>query len=39
METDPFFATLRATPQYADLRAAGLACHNGFLAARGRNPS
>jgi DNA-binding winged helix-turn-helix (wHTH) protein/serine/threonine protein kinase len=39
METDPFFATLRATPEYADLRAAGLACHNGLLAARGRNPS
>jgi hypothetical protein len=34
IDSDPLFARLRATPEYADLRAAGLACQNRFLAER-----
>jgi DNA-binding winged helix-turn-helix (wHTH) protein/TolB-like protein len=35
MESDPLFASLRATPEYAGIRAAGQACQNRFLARRG----
>jgi tetratricopeptide (TPR) repeat protein len=34
MESDPLFANLRATPKYAGIRAAGLACHDTFVAQR-----
>ena len=34
IDSDPLFARLRAKPEYADLRAAGLACQNRFLAER-----
>jgi hypothetical protein len=36
METDPLFAKLRATPQYAEIRAAGQACQERFLTERAR---
>ncbi len=35
IESDPLFANLRATPRYAEVRAAGVACQNAFLARRG----
>ena len=35
IESDPLFANLRATPKYAEIRAAGVACQNAFLAQRG----
>jgi DNA-binding winged helix-turn-helix (wHTH) protein/serine/threonine protein kinase len=34
MESDPLLANLRSTAGYAELRAAGLACQNRFLAER-----
>ena len=37
IESDPLFAGLRTTPEYADIRAAGLACQNSFLAQRGNS--
>jgi DNA-binding winged helix-turn-helix (wHTH) protein/serine/threonine protein kinase len=34
MESDPLFANLRATPKYAEIRAAGVVCQNSFLTQR-----
>ena len=34
MESDPFFASVRAMPEFAAIRAAGMACQQNFLAAR-----
>jgi hypothetical protein len=34
MDSDPFFAELRGTPEFANLRAAGIACRQKFLVAR-----
>jgi len=39
IESDPLFANLRATPEYAEIRAAGLACQNSFLAQRDHQKS
>jgi hypothetical protein len=36
MESDALFENLRTTAEYAELRAAGLACQNTFLAQRRR---
>jgi serine/threonine protein kinase len=36
MDSDPLLANLRATPQYAEIRAAGRACQERFLAGRDR---
>jgi hypothetical protein len=36
IETDPLFTSLRARPEYGEIRATGVACQNGFLAQRGR---
>jgi hypothetical protein len=36
MESDPLFANLRSTDGYAEIRAAGLACQDRFLAQRRR---
>ena len=33
MDSDPFFAGLRGTPEFANLRAAGVACRQKFLVA------
>lgn len=38
MESDPLFANLRSTPEYAEIHAAGRACQDRFLALRGRHP-
>jgi len=34
MDSDPFFAGLRGTPEFANIRAAGIACRQKFLVAR-----
>jgi hypothetical protein len=34
METDPFFANLRASPDFGAIRSAGQACQQKFLAER-----
>jgi serine/threonine protein kinase/DNA-binding winged helix-turn-helix (wHTH) protein len=34
LDTDPLFANLRAQPEFAELRSAGIACQNSFLAHR-----
>lgn len=34
MDSDPFLASLRTTPQFAGIRAAGIACQQNFLSAR-----
>jgi len=34
MDSDPFFASVRAMPDFAAIRAAGMACQQNFLAAR-----
>jgi hypothetical protein len=34
VDKDPFLARLRATPEFAGVRAAGIACQNAFLAER-----
>jgi DNA-binding winged helix-turn-helix (wHTH) protein/TolB-like protein len=34
MDTDPLMANLRSKPEFAQLRSAGIACQNAFLAAR-----
>jgi tetratricopeptide (TPR) repeat protein len=36
LESDPLFASLRARSEYADIRAAGVACQETFLAQRGQ---
>jgi serine/threonine protein kinase/tetratricopeptide (TPR) repeat protein len=36
MESDPLFANLRSTSEYAAIRAAGRVCQNAFLAQRAR---
>jgi tetratricopeptide (TPR) repeat protein len=36
MDSDPFFASMRAMPEFAEVREAGLACQQKFLAARRR---
>lgn len=39
MEIDPLLATLRATPQYSQLRSLGIACQQRFLEHRKQRPS
>jgi len=34
MDSDPFFAKIRTTPGFAKVRAAGIACHENFVANR-----
>ena len=34
IESDPFFTTLRASPQFGEVRAAAVECQNNFLAQR-----
>jgi hypothetical protein len=34
IESDPYFATLRAKPEFGELRSAAVACRNNFLAQR-----
>jgi serine/threonine protein kinase/DNA-binding winged helix-turn-helix (wHTH) protein len=34
IESDPYFATLRAQPKFGELRSAAVACRNNFLAQR-----
>jgi hypothetical protein len=34
MDQDPFFARVRTSPQFSDVRAAGIACHDNFVANR-----
>ena len=36
MDSDPFFATVRAKPEFAEIRSAGIACQKDFLAERER---
>jgi hypothetical protein len=36
VDSDPLFASVRASPEFADIRAAATACQNTFLAQRGR---
>jgi hypothetical protein len=31
MDKDPFFDKVRASPEFARVRAAGIACHNNFI--------
>ena len=38
MDSDPFFNGLRGTPEFANLRAAGIACQQKFLVARSQMP-
>jgi DNA-binding winged helix-turn-helix (wHTH) protein/TolB-like protein len=34
MDVDPFFAKIRTVPEFANVRAAGIACHENFVANR-----
>jgi DNA-binding winged helix-turn-helix (wHTH) protein/TolB-like protein len=34
MDLDPFFANIRTAPRFAEVRAAGIACHENFVANR-----
>ena len=34
LDTDPFFASLRANPEFAGIRSSAIACQNNFLAQR-----
>lgn len=34
MDLDPFFAKIRSTPEFAKVRAAGMVCHEDFIANR-----
>ncbi|HSE33507.1 MAG TPA: winged helix-turn-helix domain-containing protein [Pyrinomonadaceae bacterium] len=36
MDMDPFFATIRTQPEFAEIRNAGMQCQNNFLAQRDR---
>ncbi len=36
MDTDPMFASIRSLPEYAQIRSAGMACQNNFLAERAK---
>jgi serine/threonine protein kinase/DNA-binding winged helix-turn-helix (wHTH) protein len=36
MDSDPFFARLRDRPEFPEIRSAGIACQNKFLAQRGQ---
>jgi serine/threonine protein kinase len=38
IDSDPFFASLRTAPEFADIRSAAMACHNRFLAGRALRP-
>ena len=38
IESDPFFTTLRARPEYSEIRSAAIECQNKFLAERGQRP-
>ncbi|MGH9941924.1 MAG: protein kinase domain-containing protein [Pyrinomonadaceae bacterium] len=38
IESDPFFTTLRARPEFTEIRSAAIACQNNFLAQRGQRP-
>jgi len=34
MDQDPFFAKVRTSPEFSDLRAAGITCHDDLVANR-----
>ncbi len=34
IDQDPFFAKIRTSPQFSDVRALGIACHDNFAANR-----
>lgn len=36
IDSDPFFTTLRAKPEFGEIRAAAIQCQNNFLAQRAR---
>jgi serine/threonine protein kinase/DNA-binding winged helix-turn-helix (wHTH) protein len=36
MDTDPMFASIRTLPEYGEIRSAGMACQNNFLAGRAK---
>jgi hypothetical protein len=38
MDRDPFFDKLRNNPAFAKVRAAGIACHENFVANREQAP-
>ena len=38
IESDPFFTTLRAKPEFGEIRSAAIECQNNFLAQWGRRP-
>lgn len=37
LDTDPLFASLRASPEFAEIRSSAIACQNSFLAQRVRS--
>ncbi|MGI9167835.1 MAG: hypothetical protein ACR2G5_15895 [Pyrinomonadaceae bacterium] len=38
IDSDPFFTTLRAKPEFAEIRSAAMECQNNFLAQRSQRP-
>jgi hypothetical protein len=38
IDSDPLLASLRATPEFKEIRATGLECQNTFLSQRGQEP-